>query len=848
LLTFTVLLEIIMIKRFCFICLFSTATFFAQAQTDSTNVTDNQSDTTKVNELPLFSTSGGEAEADIEQQDVSSLLQSSRDVFAQFASFHFGVGRYRMRGLLAENQLVMINGNNVNNLETGFSVWSSWGGLNDVTRFVENRFGLAACRTGFSGAGGYTNIETKASSFKKGSRVSYAFSNRIFQHRGMFTHSTGMMQNGWAFTISASTRQGNNTYIPGTYFNANAVYFSVDKKLNDKHLLSLTSFLAPIEQGRNSQETQEAYDLAGTNYYNSNWGFQNGQARNAAVSRTQRPMVMLSHHFDIKPGSKLTTSFVFNFGKNSLTGLNWNNAPNPRANYYRYLPSYWYGINDKAQGDYWTEQWKNNVAVRQINWDQLILLNQLNVYSAPGSAAGETRSRYILERRVQNLRNFGFNSIYNTRLDNLFVSAGLNANIYKNNYYKEVEDLLGGDFWLDVDQFAQNQGVTTNFATNNIENPNKLIRKGDKFGYDYDINITRAELWGQAEYSLNNMDVYGALSLSNNSIYRDSRVANGKFPTNSKGKSETKNFFNIGLKGGATYKFNGRMFATVNAAYLTRTPEANNIFLAPQIRNEFVKGVTSEKVLSYDVNFHVKYPTFKVRATYYNTLIKDQIYSRGYFYDIANTNVNYVMTNVDQQFQGMELGIEKTMFTSHVLQVAVGLSDNIYTSRPIASAVLYNSTENLFDNRTVYLQNYKVGGSPQNVLGFGYRYMGKKFWSVGASFNYFDGIYLEPNPDRRTAEALEKYTSSDPQYTEITQQDKLPNNYTIDFTANKSWRLSSKHFLGLNLALNNILDNTKFRTGGFEQLRWDNSMPQRFPNRYNYALGRTYMISMNLRF
>jgi hypothetical protein len=85
----------------------------------------------------------------LEQQDVSSLLMSSRDVFTQFASFQFGPARYRMRGYMAENQTVMINGVNVNNLETGFSAWSNWGGLNDVTRYVENRFGVVANRLWF---------------------------------------------------------------------------------------------------------------------------------------------------------------------------------------------------------------------------------------------------------------------------------------------------------------------------------------------------------------------------------------------------------------------------------------------------------------------------------------------------------------------------------------------------------------------------------------------------------------------------------------------------------------------------------------------------------------------------
>ena len=89
----------------------------------------------------------------------------------QFASFQFGALRYRMRGYAPENQLIMINGINAGNLETGVSSWGSWGGLNDVTRYSEIRFGNTSNRYSFSGAGGYTNIDSKASSFKKGTIV-----------------------------------------------------------------------------------------------------------------------------------------------------------------------------------------------------------------------------------------------------------------------------------------------------------------------------------------------------------------------------------------------------------------------------------------------------------------------------------------------------------------------------------------------------------------------------------------------------------------------------------------------------------------------------------------------------
>ncbi len=822
------------------------------SQTDST-VTDTQADTasTKFN-VPIFSTSGGDADSELEQQDASSLLQSSRDVFAQFASFQFSAARFRMRGLQAENNLIMINGINVNNLETGFSSWSSWGGLNDVTRFTENRIGIIACRTNFSGVGGYTNIDSKASSFRKGTRISYGNANRIFRHRVSVTHSTGMMQNGWALTLSASSRQGNEVYIPGTYFNANAFYLSIDKRLGDKHLFTLTSFYSPIEQGRNSYEIQEAFNVTGTNYYNSNWGLQNGKVRNSTVSRTSRPTFMLAHILNINPRSKLTSSIYYTFGKNGLTGINWNNAPNPRPDYYKYFPSYFYNGNDIAGGDAQTNLWATDVNTQQINWDKFIALNQANLQNLPGTTninTTETRSRYVLENKIQNLKNLTANVLYNGRFDKIFVSGGLNASMHSNNYYKEVEDLLGGTFWLDVDQFAQNQGVTPTFASNNLDNPDKPIRKGDKYGYDYTINVNRAETWGQVEYNANKFDAYAGVTVSGSQIWRDSKLANGKFPTDSKGKGKTLSFFNYGVKGGLTYKINGRHFVTANGTYFTRTPEVNNLYISAQTRDDVVANYTNEQVAGLDVNYLIKYPGFKVRATYYNTQINNQISLRTYFHDEYNTLVNYIMTGVNQNFQGFELGAEKTLFTSHTIQAALGLGNNVYTSRPNALAIKNNSSENIFDNRTIYLKNYRVGGSPQTVAGLSYRYSGKKFWFIGIAGNYFDDIYIEPNPDRRTAESNSKFQTNElDELAKIIGQEKLPGYFLLNANAGKSFRIKGKYNLSFNASVNNLLNNKNNKTFGFEQLRWDQGNVTKFPTKYQYGLGTTYNLTVNFSF
>jgi hypothetical protein len=810
---------------------------YVRDNTDSLN--------TKFN-IPIFSTSGGDIEGDLEQQDVSSLLSSSRDVFVQFAGFQWGVGRYRIRGYMAENQQVMINGVNVNNPETGFSGWSNWAGLNDVTRYVENRVGIVASRLAFTGVGGYTNIDSKASSFKKGTRASYSYGNRIYAHRFMLTHSTGMLQNGWASTISFSNRTGDQVYIPGTYFNASAVYFSLDKRINDRHLISFTGFGAPNESGRAGYATQEAYDLNGSHYYNPLWGYQNGKVRNSTVSKVFRPMLLLSHEFRINTNRQLKTSVYYNFGRSSISGITWYQGLSPRPDYYKHMPSYYYQQGDTLQGDQWKNGWLNDRAnFDQLYWDNMIRINQGNLAGGNGNTTRK-RSRYIIENQVQDLSKLGFNAVYTQRSGALFVTAGLNGMMQKTRKFEEVEDLLGGDYWLDVNYFTQGLGVT--YVQNNINNPNREVKKGEKFGYDYSININQAETWGQAEYTFSKVDVYGSLSLSNAKVWREGFVANGKFPTTSMGNSQVTNFFNYGTKTGAVLKLDGRNFITVNGSYLTRMPEANNLFVSPRTRNDLVDRITNEKVSSAEINYLAKYPAFKFRATYYNTTISDQIWQRSFWSDEYNNIVNYIMTGVKQNHQGIELGIEKNLFVAHTIQAAFGYGQFLYKGNPTAQCWLDNNNASLFQSRTVYLNNYRVGVSPQTVTGIGYRYNAKKFWFTGITFNYFADIYIEPNPDRRTAEAVNKYLVTDPQFVQITDQEKLPSYYTLNFNAGKSFRVMKKYFLNFNLSVNNLLNNKNIKIYGFEQLRWDISNLNKFPNKYQYMTGTTFMLSANFNF
>ncbi len=793
-----------------------------------------------------------ELDMETDVQDIAPLLTSSQDAFNDVAAYSLSPMRFRQRGYEGQYSNVYLNGLQMNDMNSGNVVWALWGGLNDATRNQENYLGLETGNYAFGNIGGVSNIVTRASKLRPQKRVTYSFSNRTYANRAMFIYSTGMMDNGWAVSVSGSRRWGERGYVNGVFYDSWAYFLSVEKKLNDNHSLSFTALGSPTERGVSNGSTQEVYDLVGFNFYNSNIGLQNDKWRNSRVRDNHEPILLFNHYWDINKNTKLTTSLGYRFGRNGYSALNWYDAPDPRPDYYKNLPSY-YDVQGKYdQANEVREMWYSDPYTRYINWQKLYNVNYNNDQTLMGEngnvIAKGKRAKYIIEDRRNDQKQLSASMVLNTRItDKIKLDGGLNFRKNKTSNFKTIKDLLGADYWLDIDQFAERDfGNNTNIIQSDLRNPNRIVKQGDTYGYSYDAHILKYDLWTLATAQFYKIDVYGGVQLGNTSFYRIGNYQKGLFPDNSYGDSDKKSFFDYGVKAGGTYKISGRHYITANAAYIENAPYFVNAFVSPRTRNTSIANMEKEKILSGELNYFIRTPLVKGRITGYYTRFSDQSNILSFYDDFYRSFGNYVMTNIDKEHMGIEAGAEVKLSPTFTAKGMFGYGQYKYTSNPDYVQTVDN-TEKVLESDKIYWENFNVEGTPMTVGSLGITYNSPKYWWIGISGNYFARSFIDMNPVLRTDRARAELPY------EYVKQEEFDPGFSLDAFAGISYRIDYKYYLSINVSASNLLDNKDIRSGGYEQLRVNidregNKILKPFDPRYFYMFGRTFFLNVNFRF
>ncbi|MEZ7915767.1 MAG: TonB-dependent receptor [Polaribacter sp.] len=809
-------------------------------------------------DLSIITISDDELNNDASAADnISGLLQASKDIFLRTAAFEFSSSFFKVKGLDSGNGKVLINGIQMNKVYDGRAQWSNWGGLNDVLRNQEFSNGLAASNVTFGGILGTTNMNTRASLQRPGTRFSYSSSNRSYVHRAMATHTTGISKNGWAMTFSASRRAGTEGFNDGTSYNAYSVFTSIEKKINDHHSINFTGIFTPNRRGKSSPNTQEVFDLKGIEF-NEYWGNLNGRKLNSRIKEVVEPILMLNHYWDISENATLQTNASYQFGKIGNSRLDFNGGANPSPTYYQTLPSYFLRTNDLSGAYISQENFVNN---GQLDWYRIFDANTTNTNAGLNNA-------YVLYEDRNDDKQITVNTIYNLEINNhISINGKLEYKRLRSQNFAEVLDLLGGSGYLDINNFADSEAQ----MQNDILNPNRVVGVGDAFRYNFNLKSDFINAFAQGQFKYNKVDFFAAVMVSQITNQREGLYKNGRFENNSLGASEKINFTNYGVKTGTTYKISGRNLINANVAYLTQAPTIRNSFSNSRENNNIVEDLKSEKVFSADASYIRRSSIITSRVSAYYTSIKDATEISFYFADgVGGDNTAFVqeiVSGIKKKQLGLELGLEAQVTATIKLKGAAAIGSFVYANNPNLYLTSDVTNEGIFDekgrsgNYISNLKNYKIAAGPHQAYSAGFEYRDPNYWWIGATVNFFNNTYVDIAPLTRSRNF---YSDADgltfPDYdlesaNQLLQQEKFDAYKVVNLVGGKSWKIDG-YYISAFATVNNLL-NTAYKSGGFEQgrnanyneLSADKALDKPvFGNKYWYGRGTTYFLNLNFSF
>jgi len=642
-------------------------------------------------------------------QEFPEILKSTPGVYATKSGGGFGDGRLNLRGFNSENVAVMINGVPVNDMENGRVYWSNWAGLADVTSAMQVQRGLGASKVAVPSIGGTINIISKTTDIEKGGNVTTSVGNDGYQKYGV-TVSTGLLDNGFAATVSAAKVKGNG-YVDGTEFEGYNYFVNISKQINDNHKLSLTSFGAPQRHGqRQNQNLISTYRNAESGIkFNPDWGYKNGQVLHVEDNFYHKSQTSLNHYWTISDKTNLSTALYASWGSGGGGGTAGTN---------RELFKVRIGGFDQP-----------------IDLDNIVEINRAN---------GALGSEAFLRASRNDHSWYGVLSTFKTELtDNLSFIGGVDIRTYVGKHFREVTDLLGGEYAYD---------------NSDVNNPNRALQVGDKFQYNNDGEVGWQGLFTQLEYNTDNLSTFLSVAASNTSYRRiDYFQYLDSDPLQTTDKYD---FFGYSVKGGANYNIDDTNNVFANIGYFERAPIFTSVFL--QFDNEHINAdAENEKIFSAELGYGFRGEKFAANINVYRTQWNDRTLTRS-FQNPDGTFGTANILGVNALHQGIEID-----FTYRVpnLTLTGMLSLGDWTwANDLENIQIFDEEQNLVNTVNMYIDGLKVSDAAQTTaaLGLDYKIMDKTHFTV--DFNYFDNLYARYDPnDRGTPNAPQAWKA--PAYT-----------------------------------------------------------------------------------
>ena len=694
-------------------------------------------------------------------RDLPMLLNGTAGVYATQQGGGDGDARINVRGFDQRNVGVMIDGVPVNDMENGAVYWSNWFGLDAITAQMQVQRGLGATKIAMPSIGGTINILTQGIGNKKGGMIKQEYSTGNML-RTTFSYNTGMTKSGWGLTVSASYKQSDG-WVYGTPSQGFFGYGKLSKKIKN-HLVTLSAFAAPQWHGQRTNfqaiqyfsedkardlgiqvdTNQQFYDMGIR--FNQHWGYRTNE-------NGQREILSEKHNFYSKPQITLKDFWKVN-DKLSISNLA-------------------YMSIGRGGG---TRVFNSGSLLRDssglIDWDKIEQENQINsLFGAPNIdpiySPTEIKSSQVLLASLNNHFWVGYLGQFNYNVSkNLEVSGGIDFRYYEGRHYQRIEDLLGGDYFVDK-------------LDKNAASPMKRV--GDRVAYDtYNSDRDGLVQWsgafGQVEYSGEKWSYFVNLSgivngyrgvdyfqkrklvLPDTVLYigyseqvtewvPDSVVYNGKvYTVNSPGleyqKTDWKYLPGFTFKGGASYKLDKFSNVYLNLGYLNRTPQFSNVI--DNNTNTFFAEIVNEKILAIEGGYNYANKVFGVNFNAYATNWKNKPMPFGVQVPDPQDPTEFIRINIngmDAVHLGGEIDIAYKINKKLSSEIMFSYGDWFWNSTETVFIPQYDSLEYTFDAKGVH-----VGDAAQTAFSAAMRYEPIKNMYFRVQAQFFDRYYSDFDP------------------------------------------------------------------------------------------------------
>ncbi len=692
-------------------------------------------------------------------QDIPMVLNTTPSVYATQQGGGAGDARINVRGFNQRNIAIMINGVPVNDMENGWVYWSNWDGLGDATSSIQVQRGLSAVNLATPSIGGTMNIITDPTQNKFGVKFKQEFGSGSFLKTSL-SANTGLIDGKWAASATIVRKLGDGV-VDKTWTDAWAYYFGAAYNVNDNNRIEFYALGAPQRHGQNlykqniaayshsfakelgySQAALDKFPEAKSGrLYNENWN---------TVSSSYKGQVAYNDNLWLGSKSGLhdryDPSFINereNFFHKPIVNFNWYSQLSKSASLYTTL--YWSGGTGGGTGTKGSMKWDYSGPSRVADWDATIAANQANLDSE-----GKAASKGVLRNSRNDQWTYGLISKAYWKISPSFkTSFGVDWRTAEIDHYREVRDLLGGDYYLRYDS--------------DFWGPNgKKLGLGDKFDYFNTNTVDWFGAYAQGEYSKDRLTAYATAGWSMiKYTYTDhfAKDANGNEVF-----TESDNINGYQLKGGASFRITPSLDVFANAGYVSKVP------IFDQVINDFdgtkAKDPKNEKFTNIEVgvNYTGLNGKLNVKGNLYYTTWMDRAQSRQVQNLDGSTDLVF-LNGIDSRHMGVELEVAYAPVRMVRIDGALSFGNWKYLDDVSGTYKDYSSGAGVQTEYTYYIKDLKVGDQPQTSLVGMLTLFPVKGMSVSGIVKYYADHYANFDPLARTDESDRGQSWLTPSYT-----------------------------------------------------------------------------------